>query len=118
MLMSASCRSRSRLWVTSTGPPAGLYLMALASRLERTCSMRPPSTSATSWEREVSAPLGHRGNHALDDLHEIDRLPVQHQPPRLQTRHIQQVFGEPIQAVGRQVDLREHLLLPVGKWRA
>ncbi len=48
------------------------------------------------------------------DLHEIGRLSMQHQPPRLKPYDIQQILCQPVEPIRRHVDFGERLLLPGG----
>ncbi len=39
-------------------------------------------------------------DHVLCETYQIERHPVLHQPPCLQTYHIEQIVSEPSQAIG------------------
>jgi hypothetical protein len=56
-------------------------------------------------------------DHSLGEAQEIERLLLQSQPPGLQAHRIEQISGEPRQAISPQLDLGDRLGLPLGhRW--
>ena len=108
----------SSLTSTRTRPPAacaesamGLpppYLIAFESRFVTTCSMRLRSQRPTIGcrNRHLDGRTGLRGllaqpaRHVAHQLEELDRLEVQHQPPRGQPRDVEQIVDQADQPVG------------------